>query len=172
MSFAPLRIRARRIQEAGQEHLAQLAAAWKYPPVAHIEIVLNPSLRSTLARWSPGANVIELNLKLKARRPRMLREVIAHEAAHVVVFDRFFHDARPHGPEWAELMRVIGYEPRATLVKCGYRRPRHNARRVRHFCPICHFSRFAKRRMGAWRCPECRAIGLEGVLEIERVPIR
>ena len=104
----------------------------------------------------------------KSRGAPALREIISHEAAHVVVWDQSGHAARPHGPEWAALMRTAGFEPRATLVRCGHRRGTYDRVRIRHFCAVCHFSRFAKRRMPRWRCPECRAIGLEGKLRMER----
>ena len=40
---------------------------------------------------------------------------------------------------------------------------------TRHFCPVCHFERIAKRRVANWRCPECRAIGLPGRLHVEQM---
>ena len=164
-----MRSRSERVVTMGREQLASLAIAWKHPRVSQLDIVFNPNLKSTLARWLPRSNIIELNAKVRSRSARALSEVISHEAAHVVMWDRSGHATRPHGPEWAALMRAAGYEPRATLVRCGYRiRSRDNVR-IRHFCSVCHFSRFAKRRMQRWRCPECRAIGLEGKLEVERV---
>jgi hypothetical protein len=69
-------------------------------------------------------------------------------------------------------MRAAGFEPRATLVRCGSRIGDRASVRIRHFCSVCHFSRFAKRRMPRWRCPECQAIGLEGKLGTERVSNR
>jgi ribosomal protein L37AE/L43A len=66
-------------------------------------------------------------------------------------------------------MRQAGFEPRASLIRCGHRVQRNATTRFRHTCPVCHFSRTAKRRMTSWRCPECRAIGLEGELRIQRI---
>jgi predicted SprT family Zn-dependent metalloprotease len=156
----------------GRAHLASLAVTWKYPQVSELGITFNPSLTSTLARWMPPGNVVEISAAAKSRSERTLKEIITHEAAHVMVWHRCGRAARPHGAEWAAQMRAAGFEPRATLIHCGYRRPVSSSVRVRHFCAICHFSKFAKRRMPRWRCPECRAIGLEGKLETERLSSR
>jgi predicted SprT family Zn-dependent metalloprotease len=153
----------------GCAQLVALAIAWKSPRVAKLDIRFNPSLRSTLARWVPPSNALEIGTAAKSRGPRVFREIISHEAAHVVVWERSGRAARPHGPEWASLMQVAGFEARATLIRCGYRRSVVNSARVRHFCTICHFSKLSRQRMPRWHCPECRAIGLEGKLETERV---
>jgi predicted SprT family Zn-dependent metalloprotease len=120
----------------------------------------------------PPSNALEISVAATSRGARAFREIVSHEAAHVVVWERSSRAARPHGPEWAALMRAAGFEARATLIRCGYQRSAANSVRVRHFCAICHFSRLARRRMPRWRCPECRAIGLEGKLETEKVSSR
>ncbi len=158
-----------RVMELGRAQLASLAMAWRHSRVGLLEITLNPNLRSTLARWIPPSKAIEISTSAKLRGARALREIISHEAAHVVVWDRSGRAALPHGREWAALMRAAGFEPRATLVGCGYRRGVSDRMRIRHYCSVCHFSKTAKMRMARWRCPECRAIGLEGTLKMERV---
>jgi predicted SprT family Zn-dependent metalloprotease len=165
-----MRTRGNRVVKTGRAQLALLAIVWKHPRVSELEIALNHTLRATLARWIPPRNVLEISATAKSRGGRALREIISHEAAHVVVWDRFGRTARPHGPEWAALVRAAGFEARATLVRCGQRRAgRGDGIRIRHFCPTCHFSRVAKRRVTRWRCPECRAIGLDGALAAERI---
>ena len=164
-----MRTKSDRVVQMGRAQLASLAIAWKCPRVSQLEIAFNPSLRSTLARWMPPSNILEISAAAKSRGKRELSEIISHEAAHVVVWDRSVGEARPHGPEWAALMRAAGFEARATLIRCGCRRSVANSVRVRHFCAICHFSKLARRLMPRWRCPECRAIGLEGKLQTERV---
>jgi predicted SprT family Zn-dependent metalloprotease len=89
-----------------------------------------------------------------------------------VVWNRFGRRSRPHGPEWVALVRAAGVEPHATLVRCGAYRRKANTVRIRHVCNVCHFSALAKRRMPQWRCPECRSIGLEGKLTMERIVSR
>lgn len=158
--------------KTAQGQLDALAKIWKQPRVSRLRISVNPNLKSTLARWLPRTDVIEISTAAKSRGNSALREIICHEAAHVVVWSQSGLTARPHGSEWAALMRAAGFEPRATLVRCGRRRYTTTDTRVRHVCPVCQFSKFAKRWMPRWRCPECRAIGLEGKLKTERVTIR
>jgi predicted SprT family Zn-dependent metalloprotease len=168
-----MREKGDRVVEIVRAHLASLADAWKYARVARLDVAVNPRLRSTLARWIPPSNVIEISAAAKARGARALQEILAHEAAHVVVWDQSGQAAQPHGPEWAAVMRAAGFEPRATLIRCGHRRGGgSDTVRIRHFCPVCHFSNFGKRRMRRWRCPECRTIGLEGNLKTEPVSDR
>ena len=156
-----------RVAEIGRAQLVSLARVWRHPRVSRLQISVNQHLKSTIARWLPPSNVLEISPAAQSRGASALREIISHEAAHVVVWDQSGRAARPHGPEWAALMRTAGFEPRATLVRCGHRRGTYDRIRIRHFCAVCHFSRFAKRRMSGWRCPECRAIGLEGKLRME-----
>jgi predicted SprT family Zn-dependent metalloprotease len=157
----------------GQAYLRSLATLWKHPRVAKLRIDVNPRLTSTVARYVTGADVIELSPSAAKRGARLQREVVCHEAAHRVVWDRHASSARPHGPEWSALVRAAGFEPKATLVRCGERRQRVTRMAAfRHVCPVCQFSKRAKRRMPAWRCPECRAVGLDGTLRIERIASR
>jgi predicted SprT family Zn-dependent metalloprotease len=165
-----MRMTSDRVVQMARRHLVSLAVCWKHPRISQLEIAFNSSLSSTLARWMPPGDVLEISAAAKARGARLIREIVAHEAAHVAVWDRSGGSARPHGREWAALMRAAGFEARATLIRCGYRRSTDRRVRIRHFCSICHFTKLAKRRMPRWRCPECRAIGLEGTLKTERVP--
>jgi predicted SprT family Zn-dependent metalloprotease len=161
-----------RVLNTCQTQLASLADAWREARISRLDVAVNPNLRSTLARWIPPSNVLEISTAVMSRGARAIREIITHEAAHVVVWNRSGRGARPHGQEWSALMRAAGFEPRATLVRCGFRNGERNKLRIRHFCSVCQFSRIARRRMPRWRCPECRAIGLEGRLEVERVSSR
>jgi predicted SprT family Zn-dependent metalloprotease len=149
--------------------LQALARLWKHSRISRLQVAVNPRLRATIARWQPPAAIIEISPDAAGRGAGALREIICHEAAHVVVWDRHGRTARPHGKEWAALVRAAGFEPRASLVRCGHqtRRP-PPAATYNHTCPVCHFSKRARRRMTRWRCPECRAVGLDGTLRIER----
>src|SRR5436190_12873449 len=109
-----MRFKGEQIVAIGREHLATLAVAWKHPRVSQLDISLNSNLRSTLARWIPPSNILEMSNKVESRNARALREIISHEAAHVVVWDRSGRAARPHGLEWSALMRAAGFRPRAT----------------------------------------------------------
>lgn len=157
----------------GQAYLRSLAKLWEHPRIAKLRIVVNPRLRSTVARYVTNADVIELSPYAARRGARTKREMICHEAAHRVVWERYARSARPHGPEWGALVRAAGFEPKATLVRCGERRRQVTGTEgFRHVCPVCQYSTHAKRRMPAWHCPECRAVGLNGTLRIERIASR
>jgi predicted SprT family Zn-dependent metalloprotease len=73
------------VVEIGRAHLVSLARAWKHPRVSRLEIVVNPRFKSTIARWLAPSNVLEINPAAEARGGPALREIISHEAAHVVV---------------------------------------------------------------------------------------
>jgi predicted SprT family Zn-dependent metalloprotease len=153
-------------------YLQALAKLWDYPQLGRIPVKINVRLTASAGRWSPSAGVIQLSTASLSGPAHFRREVLCHEAAHAVVWARYGRKAKPHGTEWQALMRQAGFEPRASLIRCGQRvRPR-TGQAFRHTCPVCHFSKRAKRCMPRWRCPECRAAGLEGALRIERVRAR
>lgn len=153
-------------------YLRSLAGAWGDTRVAELGIRINPRLVSTVARLMVHEGVIELNPTVAALDLRNWREVICHEAAHFAVLQRRRKVLRPHGPEWAALVQQAGFEPKASRVRCGQSKQRRPAtkRALLHTCPVCHFSKRAARQMPRWRCPECRSIGLDGLLRVERSP--
>jgi predicted SprT family Zn-dependent metalloprotease len=151
-------------------YLRSLARRWKHARVAQLRFRSNVRLKTTVARLLANDGLIEFNQTVAHLGARDQREVLCHEAAHFVVLERHGRSARPHGAEWAALVKLAGFEPRASRVKCGQPKERHAAKQpVRHTCPVCHFSKRAARRMPRWRCPECRALGLDGSLRIERL---
>lgn len=154
-----------------QALLHSLADIWRQPRVSQLRIRFNPRLTSTVARLMAHEGVIELNATVGHLDSRNRREVICHEAAHFAVLRRHRKAVRPHGPEWAALVRQAGFEPKASRVRCGQAKLRQTTRRAfLHTCPVCHFSKRARRQMPRWRCPECRSIGLDGSLRVERGP--
>src|SRR5690606_8469081 len=112
--------------------------------------------------------------------PRLLRDVLVHELAHLAVHARHGSEVRPHGPEWQRLMTLAGRSTAATLHgDCGFHpgaRPADAsaaaapARRwtYEHRCPVCQMVRYARRPVPQWRCRACTEIGLDGALEITR----
>jgi SprT protein len=155
-----------------QTYLHTLARLWRQPALADVGLELNPRLSRSAGRCLPSKNIIEFSAASLASPARFRREVICHEAAHAVVWTRHGRKARPHGPEWQALVREAGFKPRASLIRCGHRGQPRPTRRFRHICDVCHFSRTANKGMPRWRCPECRTIGLEGTLRIERVALK
>ena len=155
-----------------QALLHSLADIWRQPRVSQLRIRFNPRLTSTVARLMAHEGVIELNQTVAGLNSRNRREVICHEAAHFAVLQCHRRAVRPHGPEWATLVQQAGFEPKASRVRCGQPKLRRKAtkRTFLHTCPVCHFSKRAARQMPRWRCPECRSIGLDGSLRVERGP--
>jgi predicted SprT family Zn-dependent metalloprotease len=153
----------------GRAFLNNLGSLWG-APLASVLLKVNPRLTRSAGRSLASKSIVELSPATVAGSASFRREVLCHEAAHAVVWARLGRNARPHGPEWQELVRQAGFEPRASLIRCGYRAQSKPPQQFRHTCPVCHFSKCARRRMPRWRCPECRAAGLEGTLRIERVP--
>lgn len=163
--------------------LARLAERWRAPGLRTVEITIRPSLRRTLGRFSARANRIEVSPR--ALSPRLLPEVLAHEAAHAAL-RRAAAGVRPHGPEWRRLMSVAGFDRvRAVRWQCrqslGTEGQPHtivSAKRALsstvydHWCPVCQASRPSHRPVKAWRCAGCVAAGLPGRLEITRRPAR
>lgn len=158
----------RHVSRLFTSYLRTLEECWDVN-LTGITVVLNRRLTRTIARCRPSACVVEISSAVLAAPPRRQREILCHEAAHAVVSQRFGRRARPHGPEWADLVRLAGHEPAPSLVRCDSgSEPKRARGRFRHLCPVCHFSKVADRRMPRWRCPECAAIGLPGVLAVER----
>ena len=163
--------RRRRTQYApASQLLKHLAKVWRCAAVGALRIRFNPRLTRTLARCLPTSASIELSQRVKRAASRLFREVLVHEAAHYVVATRDGNAARPHGTQWRALVEMAGFEPEASRVVCGGGRlQRKVAASFLHVCPVCHYSRRAGRHVTTWRCPECRALGLDGELDVERV---
>jgi SprT protein len=91
--------------------------------------------------------------------------------AHLAARELYGRSVRPHGAEWKALMANAGFEPRTHLPHpngATKRRKRRAPYVYVHRCPVCQFSRTARRLMSRWRCAECVASGLEGLLTITR----
>jgi SprT protein len=150
-------------------YLRTLSQRWD-ADLESVRVSLNPRLTRTVARFRPPVRTIEISGTVLAMPAVRQRDVVCHEAAHAVVWARHGRRAKPHGAEWAALVRAAGHEPMASLIRCGATlAPRRATSRFRHTCQVCHFSSVASRRMPRWRCPECTAIGLPGTLTLERI---
>jgi predicted SprT family Zn-dependent metalloprotease len=68
--------------------LQALARLWKHSRISRLQVAVNPRLRATIARWQPPAAIIEISPDAAGRGTGALREILCHEAAHVVVWDR------------------------------------------------------------------------------------
>lgn len=157
--------------------LARWSADWGLPGFdSALSVEFSPRLRATLGRCRPHAGLILLHDGLRVELRRYLPKVLCHEAAHVAAYFLYGRQLAPHGPEWAALVEAAGFEPTVTaqsssLTGRGAPLVRHSQRRspdarVVHRCPVCHMERSARRRVPQWRCAACRAVGLDGRLEI------
>ncbi len=101
-------------------YLRTLASRWKHPALGSIAVRTNSKLTVSVARWNASTGVIELAPGVSRQAARFRREVLCHEAAHAVVWARHGRKARSHGSEWQALVKQAGFEPQASLVRCGH----------------------------------------------------
>lgn len=136
------------------------------PPIT---LRLSPRLTRHLGHADAIRNTIFLAAGLRDH-PALLDQALCHELAHLVAFNLVGKAEPAHGPTWQRLMRQAGCEPIVRLPAppaMSAPRAAKAPTRYRHTCPICHFTRFAARRMTVWRCADCVAAGLDGVLHAE-----
>ncbi len=134
---------------------------WEVPGlVDRVQVVFSRRLRSSLGRCTPATGSIRLHAGLEHAAPALQSEVLCHELAHLAAYELHEGNGRPHGQEWAELMRRAGYEPRVRHTATsgevpGLSRQRRRRRRVHHEPDYLVFqlSRIAKRVMRQWRRP-------------------
>ena len=153
----------------------QWADSWSVPLLAEtIKVESSPRLRRSLGRCNPQTGAIRLHPALLAEPEGLLKEVLCHEAAHVAVYLLHGDSVRAHGSEWARLMKVAGFEPRARKrldqLSRGFQRVIRPRVLYRHGCPVCGAQRLARRAVRRWRCRACLESGLEGRLEISTQP--
>ena len=145
------------------------ARAWGTPQLPQaIDILVNRRLRTSIARYRKDRGRIEVGPHLET--PKIRREALAHELAHAAIAMRCTEAPLIHGPDWQALVRQAGFRPRTRVPlqaeRTQAKRPR--AFGYEHCCPVCHFKRFAKHPVTAWRCQQCVRTGLDGRLLITR----
>ena len=172
------------LSRAARRALVRWELLWRMPGLADsLEITFSQRLRTSLGRAVPGSGKVRLHHSLLQAKPAVLIEVLCHEAAHVAVARRAQalqeEPPRPHGPEWAALVSVAGYQPKctsplpckSTARKChggSVAKRQFVNKDVVHTCPVCHMLRRAKRAVRGWRCAACVANGLPGELVIKK----
>jgi len=150
------------------------ARAWRVPALPdRLHVRPGPRLRRSLGRCHPASGTIRLHPELFEAPENLLKEVLCHEAAHVAAHLRHGPTVRPHGPEWAGLMREAGYEPRVRMDPANLPALLQRSIRprvlFRHLCRTCGANRMARRAVHRWRCRACTEAGLAGRLEIRSV---
>lgn len=150
---------------AGNEYLT----AWNAGHlVDEISITVSNRLKTSLGVAYGARREVRLHRHLAECDPKLIKEVLCHELAHLVVFERFGRRVRPHGAEWKAFMRAAGYKPRATVSLAGLPIV-FPSTWYQHQCPRCRASRPARRRMNGWRCARCLNLGLDGLLTIQKI---
>ncbi len=149
-----------------RRELASLSRAW-HVDLEDVQVTLSTRLRTSIGRADAPRGRVSIAVSATKHR-RLFREVLRHELAHVAVVRLGVKGERHHGPTWRRLLLAVGITPRIRLPLPGARR-RPPARRFRHECAVCDFVRVAKRRVPAWRCADCVAAGLPGLLTITEV---
>lgn len=159
----------------------EAVAAWSLPALRQVPLHFSGRLRTSLGLFDPRRNEVRLARFLVHGGPALLREVVLHELAHAAVRHVHGRGARPHGREWQGFMRAVDLPPRVRFPRellqrlhaadpvLRAARPRD---RWRHVCPRCNAAVIAGRPMRRWRCRVCLAAGEDGVLTIERWPVR
>ena len=153
--------------------VGRFAALWNEPGLpAAVTVRLSTRMRRSVGLCRPASGRIALNRQLLAGNTALLHEVLCHELAHVVVYRRHQRDAVPHGAEWQALVRAAGHTPTTAMRTANGEHTVPHTRRgytVVHTCPVCHTQRRARRRVARWRCAECQAAGLDGVMDVAPV---
>ena len=158
--------------------MAQWARLWDIPSLAsQVTVEFSSRMTRSLGRCYPERRLIRLSERLTKTPPSILQETLCHELAHIAVHELNGGKSSPHGPAWAELMRIAGFQPRTRLrYPCNEVPFRTKGRHQRflyvHHCPVCQMERIARRTVKRWRCSACIEADLDGKLEIRRHPAR
>ena len=119
-----------------------------------VVVSFSSRLRVSLGRTHVNKHRIHLNPILNEEGASLLDEVLCHELAHIVVYECFGRSVKPHGPEWAKLVRLAGFEPRLQISIKSENTPPTEVR-FEHLCPVCQTVRYTKRSMPNLRCKYC-----------------
>jgi predicted SprT family Zn-dependent metalloprotease len=150
---------------------------WRAPGLADLtRVTFSSRLERSIGRCVPATGRITLTTRLRRGSRERLFETLCHEVAHIAVYLLHGSSVRSHGPEWAKLVRVAGFEP-STHARSRRRASQRAARTtaepsrflVVHTCPVCQSRRFARRTVPTWRCRACVGAGLSGELIVTRL---
>ena len=83
--------------------------------------------KSPVAGKAKGPRTILINSDLAEQYPEQLRDTVIHEMAHCLVYRNVPHRCKPHGPEWQDMMYLLGIEPETC-----HRMEQPNLKRVKH----------------------------------------
>lgn len=151
-------------------------SVWGYPQLhKQTRVRFSRRMYRSMGRCYPERRLLSLNDALREMRDTEILEVLCHELAHIVAYECFGRDIKPHGKEWRELVQGVGFVPRTKYcgdLKLGTMRIRsYPPPRYLHRCMTCFAQRIARRPMNNWRCAECEENGLRGDLTITRLEV-
>lgn len=143
------------VRDSLQLELESWCAVWGLPELARkVRIDVSARFTSSLGRAYYRTCCIRLHAQLlEPERAALLREVLAHEAAHLAAEILHGSRIRPHGREWRETFSAIGFEPRVTvpLAETGIAMPDRIPRRRRRLRAVARGS--VARRIVQWLLP-------------------
>ena len=136
-----------------------------------VTIEWSARLSRSLGIAYPVRKLIRLNMLLQDfSNLNLLREVVVHELAHLLVYARHGRAAKSHGKEWCALMSQMGLEARRA-IPVKMRKSKNPKKFVyEHRCPRCHAVRVARRPHPNWQCVACNQAGLNGELVVASYP--
>ncbi|MBK7702674.1 MAG: SprT-like domain-containing protein [bacterium] len=144
---------------------------WRLGDRSAPTIVTGSRLRKSPGSFCPATKTIYLHPRLIDTSRTLLHEVLVHELAHFVIYERYGNSVKPHGPEWQALVTLAGFTPHTRILWTDSLPPPSSSLatkvRYRHSCPVCHTTRTAARPQHRWRCAACVDAGLDGALTIE-----
>jgi predicted SprT family Zn-dependent metalloprotease len=160
-------------EEETRRLLGTWGRLWRRPGLEDaVSIEVSGRLRRSLGLALPLRGLIRIPPAVATGPSGALAEILCHEAAHLVVHERYGRSVRPHGREWARLVESAGFTPRvrldpARLGLVGWSTARPTL--WRHRCPDCGATRIGRRVVRRWRCVRCVAAGRSGTLEVRRI---
>ncbi len=145
------------LRDALQAEIDAWCAVWGLPELAQrVRIDVSARFTSSLGRAYYRTCSIRLHAQLlDPERAQLLREVLAHEAAHLAADMLHGSRIRPHGREWRATFRAIGFTPRVTvpLAETGIVMPERAPRRRRRRRQRAVARRSVARRIIQWLLP-------------------
>jgi predicted SprT family Zn-dependent metalloprotease len=146
-----------------EREVVRLSRLWRVS-LADVTIVFSTRFRTSVGSANFRARRVAISASLRGREAR---EVLCHELAHLAARGLVGTRERHHGPTWRALVTSAGLPARTALKKRDVV-PRVTPVVFLHSCPVCDFTRRAKRPVPRWRCADCARAGLGGRLVITK----
>jgi SprT protein len=146
---------------------------WGTPALAgKVTCEWSSRLRRSLGRAYPERCVVRLSTLLREASYRdNFEHVLCHEVAHVAAFYIHGRSIACHGPQWQNLVRLVGHTPEARRETLTISVPQEAPSVCyEHLCPVCQSTRISTRPQRHWRCVACTRAGLEGRLIVQSRP--